>query len=114
MSLDEVKLRALAARQRTERIAGALWAGATGLTPAAVYHTQIPERLLLGVAFVDDNDRHQAYVLARAAGYVYRESSDVLHGRLRSAHVGVVQLEEWEAAVAALEALLQSHPLLAP
>lgn len=98
----ERRLQVLDLRTRIERLAAAAFdevclPGQTG------HQSQPAQRLLYLVGIVGPVEQDKVYRLVRLGGYVYRRTSDVLHGRLSSMDLGDVVIDEWRIVVADME-----------
>lgn len=100
-----VKLEALRLRREIEAISVDIWAAATGLPRNQVSTRVVERRLLLLVTMVDDQLRLEAFRAARQAAHVYRETSDVLHGRTKASRFQSLHIEEWKNDLSRLRAL---------
>lgn len=97
------RIRVLLVRQRIEVVARALLCIAEGSQPDDRLHARVKARLLLLLAHVPHEKWSVAYRLARRAGAVHGETSDVLHSRRAFADVPEVLVREWEDLVEELE-----------
>ncbi|UKF25806.1 MULTISPECIES: hypothetical protein [Clavibacter] len=108
MQALEVKRAALKVRREIEVLATDFWASASALPREGMAKTAIERRLVLIVASVPPESRRNAFKAARQAGYVYKETSDVLHGRTRASWINAVRVREWNSDVARLTAIVAS------
>lgn len=97
----DVRLAALRVRRVLEEHSTVLWSEFTGVPTTEIWITQVAARLHLVLGRVDAVSTRDALTALRAAVIVYRETSDVLHGRIRGAHTVHVRVAEWRDAVAA-------------
>jgi hypothetical protein len=91
----EVKRAALDVRREIETIATALWISTSGLPSEGIRKRYIERRLVLVITSVSPEVRLEAFRAARQAGYVYKEASDVLHGRMRASRVNATHIRQW-------------------
>lgn len=96
----EIRTEALAVRREIEHIATHLWSGFT-VTPTP-RSASIPHRLMLTAARQKPELRHQAARAARRVAEIYVETSDVLHGRTRSAQFTTRRIADWRHDLARL------------
>ena len=108
MLIYDVKLEALRLRRAIEKISVDVWVNASGLSRHTVSSGLVERRLVLLIAKVSDARRLEAFRTVRQAGLVYRETSDVLHGRLKGARFQDTQLNEWRSDCLRLEVLWES------
>jgi len=102
------KAAAVSTRQRIEHLATSEWADFTGEKFDTLSHSNVAMRLKLLAAIGPVAEHRENYELALALGHVYKETSDVLHGRLRAMNLPLVRVQEWEVMVARGEALRAS------
>lgn len=95
MRPSDIKIEALRIRREVEALSVTLWADVSGLDRTGITSRVVDRRLMLLVTQVKDNQRISAFKAARQAAHVYRETSDVLHGRIRASRFGPVQIAEW-------------------
>jgi hypothetical protein len=105
-SEDDFRLCALRTRRELEEFSTALWSEFTGVPTSEVWVTQVSARLHLVLGRVGALSVKEALIVVRAAVIVYRETSDVLHGRMRGAHMAGVRIAEWRNAVQGYALLL--------
>lgn len=71
---------------------------------------RIHERLaFIPVAYATDSNQYDLIVMVRFARYIYKRTSDVLHGRSNMVNLSRVLLAEWIAFVEHLEDLIESR-----
>jgi len=104
----DIKREALRLRRAIEAISVEIWITASGLPRTQVSTCVVERRLLLLVSRADDQLRLEAFRVARQAAHVYRETSDVLHGRTRASRFQSTHLEEWKADYARVQDLWMS------
>lgn len=107
ISEDDFRLCALQARRELEEYSTALWSEFTGVPTSEVWITQVASRLHLVLGRVSARSGREALTVVRAAGIVYKETSDVLHGRMRGAHMAEVRIAEWHEAVRSFALLMR-------
>ncbi len=91
-------------RIRLERLGAAAFDEACG--PAELgLQSQAPTRLLFLLAGCSIEGWQSTYRAIRLGAYVFRRTSDVLHGRVGGLNVPQVVLDEWRAVVDKLEGL---------
>uniref|UniRef100_A0A942SXE6 Uncharacterized protein n=1 Tax=Neobacillus citreus TaxID=2833578 RepID=A0A942SXE6_9BACI len=100
------KLQALRTRRSLEHHTTTLWAAFAGKPIESVSVGHVVIRLHLALARVPEHRRRVALTAVRKAAITYKETSDVLHGRMRGAHVTQARLAEWQESLAAFVALL--------
>lgn len=98
------RIRVLLVRQDLELLAADLLRAAEGGVVADRTHAYIRSRLLLVAAGASGEEWLQLRNVARRAGTVYRETSDVLHSNRAFGDVPEVLVTEWEEVVATLRA----------
>lgn len=103
----DFRLLALRLRRELEEYSTELWSEATSVATASVWVTQVSARLHLLVGRVATESSQEALAVVRAAVIVYRETSDVLHGRMRGSHVADLRMDEWREAVEAYRGCLR-------
>ena len=69
------------------------------------------DRLLFLLAGCSIEDWQSIYRTIRLGAYVYRGTSDVLHGRVGGLNVPQVMLDEWRAVVDKLEGLARDQSM---
>jgi hypothetical protein len=107
------RLAVLDLRIRLERLAMAAFVETC--RPGTVgRHTHIAARLLFLVGLIDAAEQDRVHRLARLGGHVYRQTSDVLHGRVSSLDLGDVVVDEWRTVVTDLEQVMTEPPLSMP
>gem|GEM_PF-4528076 len=97
MLLIDLKREALSMRRDIEAAASHLWGPVINKAVSEGWIKNIEVRLTLLVAHVDIEKRRHAFKAARKLGHVYRETSDVLHGRISTAHFNDKRVEEWKS-----------------
>jgi hypothetical protein len=96
-------------RIRLERLAMAAFVEVT--QPGTMgRNSHIVSRLLFLVGLVKVADQDRVHRLARLGGHVYRQTSDVLHGRVNSLDLGDVVVDEWRTVVSDLEQVMIEQP----
>jgi len=108
IKLVRLKTEALALRREIEALASQLWAPVIGEQPQDVWVKSIERRLVLVVAHVSSDNRNLAVRAALKLGHVYRETSDVIHGRSNVAHFNMNRVAEWQADLERFSELLVS------
>ncbi|MET3175989.1 UNVERIFIED_ORG: putative ATPase [Arthrobacter sp. UYCu721] len=103
---SDIKIEALRIRREIESFSVTLWADVSGLDRSVIISRAVDRRLVLLVTQVEDDQRIAAFKAARQAAHVYRETSDVLHGRTRASRFGAVQVAEWQQDLLRLRAFL--------
>lgn len=101
-----VRMEALASRRALETYSTALWARCTGVRPEEVWVGHVASRLHLVLGTVPLRARKAALTTVREAALVYKETSDILHGRMGANHLGTHRRAEWRAAVEAFGNLM--------
>jgi len=72
-------------------------------------HTRTQSRLLLILAGSSTEDWQSTYHAIHLGMYIYRRTSDVLHGRIEGLNIPQVVLDEWQAAVDGLEKIARQQ-----
>lgn len=104
--MSSVKLQALQIRRSLEEHSTALWASFTGDPIEEVWVSHVVSRLHLVLGKLPVHERRSALTTVRKAAITYKETSDVLHARMRGAHLTEARLEEWRAAVEDFDVLM--------
>jgi hypothetical protein len=99
-------------RRDIEAASSYLWGPVVNRTESEVRLRNIERRLTLLVAHVGDEQRRNAFMAAQKLGHVYRETSDVLHGRISTAHFNEKRVEEWKSDLARFRKFLERLPLI--
>ncbi|PRB66809.1 hypothetical protein CQ011_17325 [Arthrobacter sp. MYb213] len=102
-------MEALRIRREIESISATLWADVSGLNRLEIMSRAVDRRLVLLVAQVETDQRVEAFRAALQAAHVYRETSDVLHGRTRASRFGVIQVAEWQQDLLRLRGYLRDE-----
>jgi len=97
MDLIELKQEAMAIRREIENLSSQLWARVIGQEVEDIWVRNIELRLTLLVVRVEETDRLWALRVARKLGHVYKETSNVLHGRISAAHFNENRVAEWKS-----------------
>lgn len=103
-----IKREALRVRRAIESVSVEIWVTASGLPRSKVSTCHVERRLLLLATMTNDGVRLEAFRAARQAAHVYRETSDVLHGRTRASRFRGTHVEEWNDDLFRLQALWES------
>lgn len=109
MRATDIKIEALRIRREIESISVTLWADVSGLNRLEVMSRAVDRRLVLLVTQVETDQRIEAFRAALQAAHVYRETSDVLHGRTRASRFGAIQVTEWQQDLLRLRGYLRDE-----
>lgn len=99
----ERKIKALRIRQRIESLATSQWAVFTGKDFDTLSHSHVALRLHLLVGRVPVDEQHKVLGTVIALAHAYGTTSDMIHGRSKSARVQRIQFDEWETLLACAE-----------
>lgn len=67
-------------------------------------------KLLFALHEVENSKFHEVHGLIQYSAYIYRATSDVLHGRSSMVNLSAVLVEEWQSTVTSLESQLAKLP----
>lgn len=109
-----IKREALRVRRAIESVSVEIWVTASGLPRSQVSARHVERRLLLLATMTNDGVRLEAFRAARQAAHVYRETSDVLHGRTRASRFRGIHIEEWRNDLSRLQALWEASDASLP
>jgi hypothetical protein len=102
------RIRVLEIRLRLERVAVEAHNRACKPENPASYPNGVESYFPYILGLVENQRLMETFGLIRFARYAYQKSSDILHGRSSLLTASTVVLDEWVAAVEALESLLSS------
>lgn len=104
----ELKQEAITLRREIEFAASQLWGPVIGRAVPEICVGNVERRLTLLVARVNTEERLLAFRVARKLGHVYRETSNVLHGRISAAHFNENRIAEWKSDLLRFQEVLHS------